>query len=283
MKPLPSTSVLVAWVLVLAPLMMLGGACTSANVSGVSNAGCGGNDGGGNAGGTGGAADTGRSLVLVVPDAGPVDACVPLSASATCAPSGGPYCGVIGDGCNGEIDCGNNCPTGWSCDPTQHTCVGGADCNPTYQCTYAVGSTSGSYCGKITDGCGHALACGDNCASANPGWTCENSLCVGGADVCTPATCDPVAGARYCGQVGDGCGRGIDCGDNCASLNAGWMCNTAINSCVGGPGCKKLVCDGADNFRYCGKVGDGCGGTVDCGDTCSTFQAGWVCDQSKGL
>jgi len=84
MKPLPSTSVLVACMRLLAPLLVLGGACTSANVSGVSNAGCGGNDGGGNAGGTGGAANTGTSLVSVIPDAGPVDACVPLKASATC-------------------------------------------------------------------------------------------------------------------------------------------------------------------------------------------------------
>ena len=261
--------------------MVLGGACTSANVSGVSG-GCGGNDGGGSAGGSGGGTDTGRVWV-VLPDAGPVDACVPLTASATCASSGGAYCGLIGDGCNGEIDCGNNCPTGWTCDPTQHTCVGGLDCKPTYQCTYTVGATSGSYCGNITDGCGHALPCGDNCASVNPGWTCENSVCVGNADVCTPTTCDPVAGARYCGKVGDGCGRGIDCGDNCASLHAGWVCNAASSSCVGGSGCTKLVCDGAANFRYCGKVGDGCGGTADCGDTCSTFHAGWVCDQSKGL
>jgi hypothetical protein len=277
-------SVVVACVLLLAPVLVAGSACTSANVSGVSSAGCGGNDGGGDTGGTGGAANTGTgNLVSVLPDAGPVDACVPLKASAICASAGGGYCGVIGDGCNGEIDCGNNCPTGWTCDATQHTCVGGPDCKATYQCAYTVGSTNGSYCGNISDGCGHALPCGDNCASVSPGWTCENSVCVGGADVCTPTTCDPVAGARYCGKVGDGCGRGIDCGDNCAGLKAGWVCSAATNSCVGGPGCSKLVCDGAANVRYCGKVGDGCGGTEDCGDTCSAFHAGWVCDQSRGL
>ena len=116
-----------------------------------------------------------------------------------------------------------------------------------------------------------------------PGWVCDSSVCVGGADVCKPATCSPAEGARYCGKVGDGCGRALDCGDTCASLKAGWVCDTAKHTCVGGADCKKLACDGTPNARYCGKVGDGCGGTVDCGDTCSAFKAGWVCDTSKGL
>jgi len=265
-----------------APLMAVGGACISSNVTALGG-GCGGNDGGGPAGGTDGGVDAGvGGAPVVIPDAGPVDACIPAVAPAACVAPGGSYCGTIGDGCKGQIVCGNDCPAGWTCDYVNHVCVGGLDCTPTFQCTYTVGPASGSYCGNISDGCGRALACGNTCASLKTGWVCESNLCVGGADVCSPATCDPV-GAHYCGKVGDGCGRGIDCGDKCASLSPGWLCNPATSSCVGGPDCKKLVCDGNPNARYCGKVGDACGGTVDCGDTCSAFKAGWVCDTSQGL
>ena len=222
-------------------------------------------------------------MVFVLADAGRSDACVPALAATACTSSGGNYCGFIGDGCNGQIDCGNNCPSGWVCDGVTHLCVGGADCKPTFQCNYTSGTATGSYCGDISDGCGHPLTCGDNCANLKTGWSCEKNVCVGGADVCVPTTCDPAAGARYCGTVGDGCGRAIDCGDNCAGLKSGWVCNTSTNACVGGATCQKLVCDGTPNARYCGKVGDGCGGTVDCKDTCSTFNAGWVCDPSMGL
>ena len=258
MESVPSMSrAKILAVCLLAPMAAAGGACRSADVL-ASGGGGAGNVGGGNAGGRGSGANPGTGgSWLFIPDAGSLDACVPASAPAACTAPGGSYCGLIGDGCRGQIDCGNNCPAGWTCDPINNVCVGGLDCKPTYQCTYTAGSTSGSYCGKISDGCGHPLTCGDTCASLKTGWLCENNVCVGSASVCTPATCDPVAGARYCGKVGDGCGRGIDCGDKCANFQSGWVCNTATNSCVGGADCKKLVCDGNPNARTCGKVGDG--------------------------
>ena len=257
-------------------------ACVSSNVTAV-DGGCGGTDGGGNAGGKDGGVDAGPGdALLFIPDAGPVDACIPSVTPAMCTGAGGPYCGLIGDDCNHQIDCGNNCPDTWTCDLANNVCVGGPDCKPLFQCTYTAGSTSGSYCGNITDGCGHALTCGDPCASLKTGWVCESNLCVGGADVCTPTTCDPV-GAHYCQRVGDGCGRGLNCSDTCASYKLGWVCNTATSSCVGGADCKSLVCENGPNARYCGKIGDGCGATVDCGDTCSAFKTGWSCDTSQGL
>ncbi len=60
--------------------------------------------------------------LLVIPDAGG-DACIPTVAPAACNTPAGSYCGLIGDGCNGQIDCGNNCPTGWTCDLTDNVCV----------------------------------------------------------------------------------------------------------------------------------------------------------------
>ena len=283
MKSAPSTLLCL-----LAFAALAGGACVSGNVV-ATGGGCGGNDGGGNAGGQDGRANGGTGgAPLVIPDAGPidapsVDACVPALAVVACAPQGGAYCGVISDGCDGQINCGNNCPATWTCDTIRHLCAAGPDCKPSFQCTYTAGSTSGSYCDTISDGCGHALTCGDNCASLKTGWLCENNLCVGSASVCTPTICDPAVGARYCQTVGDGCGRRLDCPDTCASFKPGWVCNQDTSSCIGGADCKKLVCDGSPNARYCGKVGDSCGGTTDCGDTCSAYKPGWVCDTRQGL
>jgi hypothetical protein len=258
-----------------ATCLLASSACRSGNVK-ASNSDCD-ISAGAQAGASG---QGGSSGILRVPDAGSGDACIRLGKEA-CTTAAGSYCGKIGDGCNGEIDCGDNCPSGWTCDATTRVCVGGPDCKPSFTCKYSAGGVSGSYCGSISDGCGHPLACGDPCSSVKPGWLCENNLCVGGASVCPPQTCDPAPDARYCGKVGDGCGRGLDCGDRCSSLKEGWVCDTAKNSCVGGPSCKRLTCESA-NVRYCGKVGDGCGGSLDCGDTCADYKAGWDCARSKG-
>jgi hypothetical protein len=40
----------------------------------------------------------------------------PLSCrSLTCNPAGGQYCGAIGDGCGGTLDCGSQCSDGSIC------------------------------------------------------------------------------------------------------------------------------------------------------------------------
>jgi hypothetical protein len=69
---------------------LVGGACSSATVA-ASSGGSGGNVGDAMTAGTGGKAnaDAGGAL-LVIPDAGQVDACVPIAASAACAPQGAP-------------------------------------------------------------------------------------------------------------------------------------------------------------------------------------------------
>jgi hypothetical protein len=65
-------------------------------------------------------------------------------------------------------------------------------------------------------------------------------------------------GGRYCNVVGDGCGRGLECGECPAGEN-----------CVGGlcvqPNCTKLTCT-AGGATFCGEIGDGCGSTIDCGE-----------------
>jgi len=45
--------------------------------------------------------------------------------------------------------------------------------------------------------------------------------------------------------------------------------------CKGDPiSCPLKTCLASSGDHYCGKIGDGCGGTLDCGDFCP---AGWTC------
>ena len=67
----------------------------------------------GTAGAGGSAVDAGVDRPMIVLDAGPDGGgCTP---SVTCTPPNGLYCGVIGNGCFGMIDCGG-CPTGQMCE-----------------------------------------------------------------------------------------------------------------------------------------------------------------------
>ncbi len=181
----------------------------------------------------------------------PAGVCTPL----TCRPTGGQYCGgVLGDGCGGTLSCDDDCPAGWQC--TSHLCQGGSSC-----VEVACGTGSGKYCGSIGDGCGRS----EDCGACIAGETCQKGQC---APVnCSPLTCNP-AGGQYCGgEIGDGCGGEILCAADCP---AGWSCNNHL--CVGGSSCVPLTCS-AGSVLYCGLIGNGCGGGLDCG----TCPSGEVC------
>ena len=213
--------------------------------------------------------------------------------SVTCTPPNGRYCGVIGNGCFGMLDCGT-CPADQVCEG--NVCVGGAGCMALV-CQVA----TGSYCGTMGNGCGRALDCGacdtslvctrafafpapaacrsparpprgrycgtigDGCGGTLTCGDCPTGSTCGGAGVantcaptnCTPGTCMAAGGSRYCGSIGDGCGRTLDCG-GCTGTQ---VCTSNICRV---PGCVPLTCDGGTS-RYCGTIGDGCGGSIECG------------------
>ncbi len=180
--------------------------------------------------------------------------------------SGDHYCGTVGDNCGGSLDCGNDCPPGWTCG-ADHICKGDPDICAHLSCTT---SSKDHYCGTVGDNCGGTLECGDDCPA---GWTCgADHICKGGAGVCTPATCETPSGDRYCGIIGDACGGTLDCGATCPE--DGWVCDDHM--CKGNLACKSLTCVAPSGDNYCGAIGDGCGGTLDCGPTCP--KDGWVCD-----
>jgi len=168
--------------------------------------------------------------------------------SVTCDPPNGRYCGTIGNGCFGMIDCGT-CPADQVCD--SNVCVGGASC-----VALACQTTTGNYCGTVGNGCGKAMDCGV-CDSS---LVCAKGVCVPGAG-CTPLTCTTATG-RYCGTIGDGCGGTLTCGD----CPAGSTCGGAgvANTCAP-TNCTAGTCMAAGGARYCDSIGDGCGRTLDCG------------------
>jgi hypothetical protein len=252
--------------------------CTKVNGATGGNPGAAGTTGTGatgSAGTTGSGGDSGLLGVAGTTGAGGmsmVDAgmCTP---SVSCIPPGGQYCGEIGNGCRGgKQDCGT-CPGDGVC--TQNICKGGPSC---IAITCASGGTT-PYCGTIGDGCGNAVTCG-NCGS---GLTCSGGLCV--SSNCTPLSCNLPNGGRYCGTIGDGCGGSLDCG-GCASPQtcggggiAGVCGATAAN-------CTPVSCT-INGGQYCGVIGNGCGGTVDCGAcangmACGTGAQAHICPSTGG-
>lgn len=187
--------------------------------------------------------------------AGSDGSCVPT----TCTPEGGQYCGEIGDGCDGTLMC-PACTGGFLCSE-EGLCVGGPDC--VRASTSACAVEGATFCGDIGDGCGGSVTCG-NCTD---GLVCEDRLCVDPS--CVPLTCE-TAGGRFCGSIGNGCGGALDCGE----CPAGGVCGGGgiDNVCAGGSDCTPVACDLDGGGEYCGVIGDGCGGMLDCGE-CSDGSA----------
>jgi hypothetical protein len=120
-------------------------------------------------------------------------------------------------------------------------------------------------CGAVPDGCGKFLQCGD----------CSDGMICGAVDAnkcgypraadCKPKTAEEVCSGR-CGAVSDGCSHVVICdatngGETCLDNE---QCREA--RCVDPtPLCIPATC-GTKNHG-CGRDGNGCGGTIDCG-TC---------------
>ena len=157
----------------------------------------------------------------------------------------GKDCGVIADGCDGVLDCGE-------CAGAE-TCGGGGEdnvCGTGGACVPATCEGLGAECGSLKDGCGGELVCGD----CPPGEACGVAGVANqcGTAECVPLSCDDAK--AECGATGDGCGGTLECGECPPGLTCGVggpnLCGCAMGTC--GPGA-------------CGAMQDGCGGTIDCG------------------
>ncbi|MFO0735591.1 MAG: hypothetical protein U0270_06920 [Labilithrix sp.] len=217
---------------------------------------------GGNDGGTSGTDPDGGS-------SGEID---PNCKALTCADQK-IGCGLAGDGCGRQIDCGG-CGEGERCGgpgaPSQCVSIQVAG-----NCTPKDCASQGITCGQAGDGCGKLLECGTCAADEQCGAVGRPSQCVkivaslpdGGA--CVPLTkADFLADNKDCGQQSNGCGGTIDLGTCTAPefCGGGGPSKCAVS---GGGTCTKKTC--ADYpADVCGKQPDGCGGVtaVDCGTAC---------------
>jgi hypothetical protein len=171
-------------------------------------------------------------------------------------------CGPAGDGCGGQLSCGN-------CVSPQ-TCGGGGVAG---QCGYPDGGScapqtcvsEGIACGPAGDGCGNQLNCG----------TCVSPQTCGGGGVfghcgypdgggCQAQTC--ASQGISCGPAGDGCGNQINCGSCVSPQTCG---GGGVSGQCGYPdaaSCAPTSC--AAQSITCGPAGDGCGNLLSCG-TCT--------------
>jgi hypothetical protein len=180
---------------------------------------------------------TAGSGIVPILDAGTFDAgpCV------TCEPMGGQYCGKIGDNCGGELECGDCKLDGYTCGGHGIDNVCGAD-PASGKCEIInCKQDTGKYCGKLGDGCGGELDCGgcdpnQECGARIP-HVC--GLPMNSPD-CMAYACDTPTG-KYCGEIGDGCGGKLDCGfcpsDQICGARFPKMCNTPCPLCDKVPMC----------------------------------------------
>jgi hypothetical protein len=154
---------------------------------------------------------------------------------ATCNPVGGQYCGTIADECsaNGRLECTLVCHVaGFSCGGGGLPNICGAARGPGGCKAVTCLAVAATYCGKIGDGCGGTLDCGE---CSQPGFSCGAGgipgVCGGHDGACSPFTCSR-ATVRYCGVIGDGCGGRLDCGE----CQDGEVCGvTLANMCGADP------------------------------------------------
>lgn len=158
--------------------------------------------------------------------------------------------------------------------PPDDGTAGGAACR-------LVESCQALECGPIADGCGSFIECGGCRAPATCGGAGVASHCgipgTTGGETCTPATCASLGVS--CGQHGDGCGSTVICAT--CDTGAGEEC--VQGRCELTTSCTPLTCDAYPESGRCGRVTDGCSGTLDCpsfvtcavGERCGAQQAGF--------
>jgi hypothetical protein len=132
-----------------------------------------------------------------------------------------------------------------------------------------ISCTSGNlqYCGKIGDGCGGVQECGDCANGQSCGGGGVANICPLPPSACTnPASCMPAGGGQYCGQIGDNCGGIKECGDCPAGQVCGGAGISGLCSTPPPASCQKITDCNATGGRFCGRIGDNCGGAIECGD-----------------
>jgi hypothetical protein len=168
-------------------LALLALGCGSPSIKGTGAGGAGGSTNPGRAGSSGSGA--GGSGGFVLPDAAPsttTDAPVAVQPDSgpcqklSCSPTGGKYCGKIGDGCGGTMECGADCPMGLTCGGGGVKNLCGAPRDPNCK-AITCEQMGGRLCGRVGDGCGGSLECGECPGGATCGGAGLPNVCGNGS------------------------------------------------------------------------------------------------------
>lgn len=143
-------------------------------------------------------------------------------------------------------------------------------------CTPKTCTELGTTCGPVADGCGGIVECG-TCGEFQACGLFEPSVCGDVTKICTvtPPDCSGVE----CGLIGDGCSGSVDCG----SCDNGEICglNTPFQCDAPPPPdpeeCPAKIVSCAAVGATCGKIGNGCGGLIDCDVETGGCEASELC------
>ena len=172
----------------------------------------------------------------------------PMSSSSTDTPAGGsggdaPSAGSGGDApsAGGGSGGGNGCQA--------LTCA-----------------AQGKNCGDLPDGCGGVLDCG-GCSGGSICGLLTANVCTSPAELCLRLPSADVCSGKECGLDGDGCGGTYPCG-TCTSgevcgVSAPFQCGAV--PVVSETDCPARIESCAAVGAECGLIGNGCGGSIDCG------------------
>src|SRR5688572_13889665 len=133
-------------------------------------------------------------------------------------------------------------------------------------CQRATCAELGKNCGPVADGCGGTLDCG-TCAADGACGLVSPSVCTAFIDLCVPATAADACAGKACGTEGDGCGGSIDCGScpdgQACGLVQAFQCGEGLTGST--EQCPARIDSCAEVGAECGLIGNGCGGTLECG------------------
>jgi hypothetical protein len=175
------------------------------------------------------------------------DLCKPISERTACK---GKACGIEGDGCGGQFDCGS-CKTGEACGGDKpFQCSAVPDNYDDQNCPAKIPSckSAGARCGVIGNGCGGTIDCTKELGACPAGSICGLKTPYQ-CDAPPPPTCKPAASCAAmgwaCGLAVDSCGTVHDCskeGRTCGPLAACIGGITGPTQCVASPGTTCPLC-----------------------------------------
>ena len=193
-----------------------------------------------------------------------------MSANPTDTPDGGGEAPIGGAGSGGEAPIGGGgnggeAPIGSGGNGGQGP-IGSGGGGAGNGCQPATCAAQGKNCGLLPDGCGGVVACGGCSGDGICGLLTVN-VCTSPAELCLPLPSADVCSGKECGLDGDGCGGTYPCG-TCASgevcgVSAPFECG--VPPVVSETDCPARIESCVVAGAECGLIGNGCGGTIDCG------------------